>query len=166
MKTLRPAKAEESALTTGAPIITLGYLPAKLATVTSEILARLLNGERMTGLETVYDASTTRLAAVIHYLESAYGWTVERKVKAVGCKDGRVSLVSEYWINPAVIHLAMAEGAAAWCADVRSARRHLRVKAAETHRLAARAKAARKNRSHLGQHGLLGEEMDGCHGPL
>ena len=55
-------KAEQSTLTTGAPIIAAGGLPAKLATVTSEVLARLLSGERLTGLEAVHDASTTRLA--------------------------------------------------------------------------------------------------------
>ena len=155
MKTPDPTKAESSALTTGAPIIAAGGLPAKLATVTSEVLARLLSGERLTGLEAVHDASTTRLAAFIHYLETAYGWTVERKEKVIGCKDGRVAFVSEYWIDPQVISLAMAANAVAWCAYVRAARSALRAKAAEARRQANRANAARKTRPHPGQFGLF-----------
>lgn len=150
MKTPDPEKTESSALATGAQIIAAGVLPAKLQTVTSEVLARLLNSERLTGLDAVYEASTTRLSAVVHYLERDYGWTIERHDKATGCRDGRVAWVSEYWIDSDTAARAMAAGAAAWCKQVREARRKLRTKTALAQRLAARAnEAARRNAPRL-----------------
>ena len=158
MKTPDPTKAESSALTTGALIIAVGGLPAKLQTVTSEVLARLLNGERMTSLDAVHDASTTRLSAVVHYLQTAYGWTIERRDKATGCRDGRVAWVSEYWIDSDTAARALTAGADAWCKQVREARRELRTKAALARAEAARANdaARRSTRSRqAGQWGLF-----------
>ena len=40
-----------------------GRLPVRLGTVVAEVLARLLNHESLTGMEAVFGASTTRLAA-------------------------------------------------------------------------------------------------------
>jgi hypothetical protein len=143
---------------TGAEIVTPGNLPHKRATVTAEVLARLLAGERMTGLEAVGCASTTRLAAVVEYLQSDYGWHIERTDRAAGCSDGRVAWISVYWLGPAVIAEAMAAGAAAWCAEVRAARRVLRAKAALAQRAAARANTARSNCPQSGQWGLFESE--------
>lgn len=140
---------------TGAAIVSPGTLPDKRSTVTSEVLARLLAGERMTGLAAVDCASTTRLAAVVWYLESNYGWRVERIEKAAGCRDGRVSSISVYWLAPSVIELAMAAGAAAWCAEVRAARLALRTKAALAYRAAARANTSRRSLPHPAQGGLF-----------
>ena len=121
----------------------------------SEPLARLLNHERLTSLDAVADASTTRLSAVVFYLASKYGWTIESTDKAAGCRDGRVAWVSEYTLPADTVARAMAAGAAAWCADVRAARRALRAKAAEARRKADRANDARKTRPHPGQWGLF-----------
>lgn len=142
MNTPDPEKAESSGLATGAQIIAAGVLPAKLQTVTSEVLARLLNGERLTAIDAVHEASTTRLSAVVHYLESDYRWTIERHDKATGCRDGRVAWVAEYWIESGIAARALAAGAEAWCKQVREARRKLRTKAALAQRLAARANKA------------------------
>jgi hypothetical protein len=88
MKNARPFKYEASAPGAGDASVTLGTFPAKRATVTTEVLARLLAAEKMTGLGAVSEASTTRLAAFVHYLTQKYGWTFEKKEKVAGCRDG------------------------------------------------------------------------------
>jgi len=132
-----------------------GTFPAKQSSVVAEVLARLLNHERLTSLNAVTNASTTCLSAVVFYLAGNYGWTIDRIDKAIGCNDGRVAWVSEYFIHAGTVALAMAAGAADWCADVHAARRALRTKAAEARNKAARENAARKNRPHPGQWGLF-----------
>ena len=166
MKTRDSTKTESSALKTGAPIIASGGLPAKLGTVTSEVLARLLNSEHITGLQDVCNVNTNLMAAYIYCLEIAYGWTVERKKKVVVNKNGRMALVSEYWIDPEVIFLAKAAGADAWCTEVRAARSASRAKAADVRRLPDRANAARLTSLYLEQQSLFDREMDASHGPL
>ncbi len=143
-KSARNIKDEASAPGEGAVIIAGGKLPSKLATATAEVLARLLAGERLTSIDGVHAASTTRLAAVTHYLANEYGWAaIESVDKAAGCRDGRVSYVAEYALPPAVRAAAMAAGAEVWCADVRRARAALRARAATATRQAARINAAR-----------------------
>jgi len=132
-----------------------GTLPSRQDTVTADVLARLMSGEQLTGLEAVIDASTTRLAAIVWYLEAAYGWTINRTDKLVACKDGRKETVTEYFLLPDAIDQAAATDNVAWCADVRVARRDRRVKAAEARRIAALAKAARKHQQHPGQYSLF-----------
>lgn len=133
---------------TGAQIVaSAGVLLARRNTVRAGVLCRLLAGDKLTGLEAVYGASTTRLADVIHSLARDYGWQVERTDKVVSCKDGRVQTVTEYHLLPSIISEAMRNGAAAWCADVRAARALLRSRAADAQRAAAQASAARSKRS-------------------
>lgn len=156
MKTPDTTKAESSATRQGAQIIGPGGLPAKLNTVTAEVLARLLNYERLTSLDAVDEASTTRLSAVTFYLAKKYGWPIEAVDKAAGCRDGRVAWVAEYFIAPEVVARAMAAGAGDWCGKVRTARRARRAHAAQARRDAERANAARKTRRHQpGQQGLF-----------
>lgn len=156
MKTPDPKKSESSATRTGAPIIAHGELPGKPDTVTAEVLARLLNHERLTCLDAVNEASTTRLSAVTFSLRKAYGWPIEKIDKAVGCRDGRVALVSEYFLAAEVVAHAMAAGAGLWCSKVRAARLKRRANAAQAKRQASRANAARKAyREQKNQQGLF-----------
>ena len=156
MKTPDPTNAESSATRQGAQIIGPGGLPAKLNTVTAEVLARLLNYERLTSLDAVGEASTTRLSAVTHYLCRDYGWQIEAVDKAAGCCDGRVAWVAEYFLPPETVARAMAVGAGEWCTKVRAARNARRAHAAQARREAERANAARKaRRIHPGQQGLF-----------
>lgn len=120
----------------------VGDFPKLRNTVCAEVLCRLLKGERMTGLDAVYGASTTRLAAVVHYLGSDYDWAIQRSDKVVGCKDGRITTVSEYFLEPSLIIAAERIGAVTWCAEVRKARMHLRSKADEAKLQADRINAA------------------------
>ena len=81
MKTPDPTKAESSALNSVNFNVPGGF-PIKHSSVCAEVLARLLNYERLTSLDAVADASTTRLSAVVFYLASKYGWTIESTDKA------------------------------------------------------------------------------------
>lgn len=69
-------KSEASVAVAAAPIFACGKLPKRQNTVTADVLSKLLSHERLTGLETVFGASTTRLAAVVEYLQRRYGWHI------------------------------------------------------------------------------------------
>ena len=156
MKTPDTTKAVSSVTRQGAHIIGAGDFPVKQNTVTADVLARLLNGERLTSLDTVYEASTTRLGAVVFYLVNTYGWQIESIDKAAGCKDGRVAWVSEYFISNDTRTHALAAGAGQWCAAVRAARTKRRAHAAQARREASRANTARNAyRQQPGQCGLF-----------
>lgn len=158
MKDARPSiKTESSATVEGAPIVSPFGFPAKLDTVCAEVLRRLLSGERLTSLDAVGEASTTRLAAYVFYLEDGYGWRIERTEKAAGCTDGRVTYVAEYFLPPTVIAHAAARGAAQWCAKVRAARLKLRANAAKAKRQADLMNLAAAKRSHDAEQGTLFE---------
>ena len=136
-------KAESSVTRQGAQIIAAGGFPVKQNTVTADVLARLLTGERLTSLDTVYEASTTRLGAVVFYLVKKYGWQIESIDKAAGCKDGRVAWVSEYFLSSETRTHTLAAEAGQWCAAVRAARNKRRAHAAQARREASRSNAAR-----------------------
>ena len=130
-------------------IVAPGRLPPKKATACAEVLRRLLSGMVMSGMDGVFDASTTRLAAHIDYLRSKHGWSFEKRDKVNGCSDGRVVTIVEYWLAPEVIAAAMADGAAEWCKTVAAARRALRAKSdrAKVRAAKANADAAKRRRS-------------------
>ena len=155
MKTPDTTKAASSAPDT-AQLTVPGNQPQRKNTVTAEVLARLLNHERLTSLDAVSEASTTRLSAVTFYLVGKYQWPIAARDKAAGCRDGRVAWVAEYLLSPEVITQAMAAGAGDWCAKVRAARLARRAHAAQARSDADRANAARNTRrQHPGQWGLF-----------
>lgn len=47
-----------------------GALPMRKNTVTASVLTALLEGQSVTGMEAVFEHSTTRAAAFIYYLEA------------------------------------------------------------------------------------------------
>lgn len=156
MKTPEPSEENPSATWQGAQIINPGEFPAKLNTVTAEVLERMLNQQRLTSLDGVSEASTTRLSAVTHYLAKKYGWAIEVHTKAVGCGDGRVAWVAEYFLAPETIACAMAAGAGIWCEQVRAARRARRALSVQARRIAERANSSRSaGRSQPGQQSLF-----------
>lgn len=122
----------------------IGQLPTQQNTVTAEVLRRLLQGERLTSLAGVFEASTTRLGAVVFYLRTAYGWTCDTQDKAAGCKDGRVAWVTEYRLSAAQRIAAMQRpDVVQWCREVREARAKLRTQAAQAQHRAQTLNAAR-----------------------
>jgi len=122
------------------PALLVGGFPTRCNTVTAEVLSRLIGGENLTGLDAVYSASTTRLAAVVNYLKEVYGWTIDRVDIDVGCNDGRVAVVCAYYLNRATIRRAFDAGALEFCQSVKVAR-------AKRRRHAAKAKAEADKRN-------------------
>lgn len=154
MKTPDTTKAVSSATRQGAQIMPF-HFPPRTNTACAEILARLLCGEVLTGMDGVFDASTTRLAAHVHYLAENYSVPTEVNDRAVGCNDGRVVTVTAYSLPHSVIQRARAAGAARWIASVRADRAALRAKAAQAQQEAARMNAARKRHAPLPGQGDL-----------
>ena len=152
-------KNQASAPSTGAAIVTAaGRMPQRRNTAIAEILSRLLAGRRITGMEGVIEASTTRTSAHIGALKRSHRWTVQRSDKVNGNADGRTVWITEYWLDPVDIDISRKAGADEWCAQVRAARRALRAKAAEARRNAAQVNARRAGRPHPGQSDLFGDE--------
>ena len=134
----------------------IGRFPKRVNTVLAQTLADLLAGLRLTGMDAVFDASTTRLAHHIYALGRDHGWVIDSAEKVTGTNDGRVQTISEYFIAPELIEQAATQGAHDWITRVRIARRERRRKAAEARRAAERANAARKScRVYPGQHALF-----------
>lgn len=151
MKT--PAATE---VTTSALDSAIFSYPPKLNSACAEVLARLLAGEVLTGMDAVFEASTTRLSAHTFYLNERYDWPIQSEKRAVGCTDGRVSIVSVYKLPADCIHAARAAGAGAWIAKVKAARAALRAQAAQAYRRAVALNRARKCQApHPGQGDLF-----------
>lgn len=135
-----------------------GTLPVRHKTVTAEVLCRLLEGEHLTGMDAVFECSTTRLAAVIHYLADKYCWTIDHVNMEVGTNDGRVTVIRAYFLTRPVIRKAFDAGALAFCRSVKAARAATRKDAAkakeEAHRRNVARAAARRD---LFQASLFGD---------
>jgi hypothetical protein len=123
-----------------------GVLPTRVNTVTASFLAALLEGNTLTGMEAVFRQSTTRAAAWVFYLESKYGWTIERREVADGTNDGRISWVTRYWLSGESIEAAFAAGAREWIDRVQAAISKRRANAGEVKARAARLNAGRDMR--------------------
>ena len=121
----------------------IGAFPTRHNTVTAEVLSRLLKGESLTGMDAVYCASTTRLAAVVEHLKKLHGWNIDRVDIDVGCNDGRVAVVKAYYLNRATIRRAFDAGALQFCRSVHEARAMKRKHASKAKAEAAKRNAAR-----------------------
>ena len=142
MKSAHPITNEAGAPGTGARIVQPGTLPQRKDTVAADLLSRLLSGNAMTGMDGVFGASTTRLAAHIKYLADRYGWTFNHRDKAVGCNDGRVAWIREYFLDPPVITAAQQQGAVMFCDEVCLSRAQLRTATKLARRQAEKVNAA------------------------
>jgi hypothetical protein len=140
-----------------------GALPRKTDTVTAEVLALLLAGQHLTGLDAVVAASTTRLAGHVHRLQTEYGWTIERFERAAPCKDGRVATVTVYHLPAAIVGQSLAVEARVWCTDVQLARAQRRNGATAAVHCAARFNSMLPDVApgHAMQPGQGGEPHDG-----
>lgn len=123
----------------------VGTLPKRQYTVRAAVLATLLEGNELTGMESVFAQSTTRLAAVIYALESDYGWDIARRDLMVATKDGRSASIVAYRLLPATIEQALAMDAGAWIDEVKVVRADLKQRAFKRKLDATRAKAARNH---------------------
>lgn len=140
----QPAKTQtQHAADFKANTVFIGAFPNRRNTVTAEILTRLLQGENLTGMDAVYCASTTRLAAVVEYLEKNYGWKIDRVDIDVGTNDGRVAVIRAYFLSRPTIRRAFDVCALKFCQSVKEARAKTRKHASKAKAEAAKRNAAR-----------------------
>lgn len=135
---------------------TAGILPTRTNTVTASVLAYLLENHSPTGMEAVFKMSTTRLAAVIHYLEQRYGWHIERNEIVTGTSDGRIATITVYWLSQATILRAFEFGARDWINLVCTTRAERRKLSPKCKVIAAKINASRKIVSNPRQANLWG----------
>lgn len=123
--------------------IFMGAFPSQKNTVIAEVLCQLLNGNHLTCMDAVFNASTTRLSASVWSLENSHGWSIERRDIDVGTKDGRVAVVTAYFLNRATIRKAFDAGALQFCRGVKAARAALRKEASSAKKEADKSNARR-----------------------
>jgi hypothetical protein len=122
---------------------TPGELLKRIDTVRAAALAAMLEGADLTGMDSVFKHSTTRLSAVIHALTNRYGWQFERRDFATGTSDGRTAWISMYWLPQETIAQAFEDGAREWIERVKVARAERRKNANKCKASAAKKNAAR-----------------------
>lgn len=131
-------------------LVIVGTLPRRKDTVRAAVLAALLESSELTGMESVFEQSTTRLSAVVHALETDYGWSISRRELVVDTKDGRTVSIVAYSLPPATIEQALAMGARPWIDEVKAARAELKQSALiKKKQQAAQAKAIRSQQRRL-----------------
>jgi hypothetical protein len=128
--------------TENAAIVAVGVFPRRINTVLAEVLARMLRGEALTGMDGVFDCSTTRLASSVFQLRSLNGWKVLSDERTVECKDGRMTKIVAYRLDADTIERARAAGGDEWIAGVMTARAELRAQKHAKAKKAARIEAA------------------------
>jgi hypothetical protein len=126
---------------------TPGTLPKQINTVTASVMAALLESHTMTGMESVFKEHTTRLGAVIHYLEGEYGWHIDRRDIATGTNDGRIATITAYWLPQETIARAFEAGAREWINRVKVARAERRKQADKCKNDAAKMNARKHFKS-------------------
>lgn len=142
MKNAPTTNSDESAQTKRNFTI-VGTLPKRQDTVIAGVLAFLLMYRTLTGMHAVFSLSTTRLAAVIHALETRWGWNISRHDVVVHTDDGRTTSVTAYWLPATAINQVLAMGAYTWIEGVRTARVKRKVEGNLKKQADARANAIR-----------------------
>jgi hypothetical protein len=122
---------------------TVGELPKRSDTVRSAALAAMLESSCLTGMDSVFAHSTTRLSAVVYALENRYGWTIQRHDVAVDTADGRVAWVTTYWLPQETIARAFEMGFREWIESVKAARAKRRKQASKKKMAAVQTSAVR-----------------------
>jgi hypothetical protein len=103
----------------------IGSFPKQRNTVTAEVLMQLLEGERISGMDAVFAANTTRLAAKIHHLINGHSWDISHTDEMIQTKDGRITEIRRYHLSKNIIAAAMQAGGLDFCESVREAREAL-----------------------------------------
>ncbi len=87
---------------------------------------QLLKAARLSGMDAVFDASTTRLAVFIHSLKRKHRWDIDHTDEVIPTSDGRVTEIRRYHLSQDVIDTAMQAGGREFCESVADARAKLR----------------------------------------
>lgn len=104
----------------------IGNFPKRRNTVTAEVLMQLLDGKSQTGMDAVFAANTTRLAAKIHDLIHKHHWGISKREERVKTNDGRITEICIYYLERKIIEAAMQAGGREFCDSVNEARAMLR----------------------------------------
>jgi hypothetical protein len=99
-----------------------GKFPKLTTTLRAEVLATMLAGDDMAGVESVFSNGSTKLATVMRALTRRYRWPIVRREFSTNTADGQAAWVSMYALPAEVIAGAFALGAETWIAEVRAAR--------------------------------------------
>lgn len=99
-----------------------GKFPKLTTTLRAEVLATMLAGDDVSGMESVFSSGSTKLATVMRALTRRYRWPIECREFATNAPGGQVVWVSMYAIPAAAIVGAFGAGADAWIEEVRTAR--------------------------------------------
>ena len=99
-----------------------GRFPKLTTTLRAEVLATMLAGDDMAGVESVFLSGSTKLATVMRALTRRYRWPIARREFATNMANGTVAWVSMYELPSEAIASAFDLGAEAWIAEVRAAR--------------------------------------------
>lgn len=121
----------------------IGEFPKRHNTVIAEVLAHLLDCQNLTGMDAVFNASTTRLSAHIFELRTKYNWPIEDADIATGTSDGRVAHISTYFLSNATVRRANKDGALEFRRSVKEARAKARSQAAKASAAAKKRNVAR-----------------------
>lgn len=105
-----------------APSCAPGKFPKSTITLRAAVLATLLAGEEVPGLEIAFSNGSTKLATVMRALTRRYRWPIERNEFATKTADGQKAWVSMYTLRADVVASAFDHGAAAWIEEVHTAR--------------------------------------------
>lgn len=108
--------------TPNAPEPTPGKFPKLTTTLRAGVLATLLAGEEVPGMEGAFANGSTKLATVMRALTRRYRWPIERNEFATNTADGQKAWVSMYTLPAEVVASAFDHGAAAWIEEVHTAR--------------------------------------------
>ena len=104
----------------------IGSFPKQRNTVTAEVLVQLLKGGRISGMDAVFAANTTRLAATIHSLIHVHLWDISHTDEKIQTSDGRMTEIRIYHLSRQIITAAMQVGGREFCESVTEARKSLR----------------------------------------
>ncbi len=99
-----------------------GRFPSTPGTLRAEVLAVLLAGDDMTGMESIFAHRKVALATVIRALTRKYGWPIERSDFPTNTADGRAAWASVYVLPSSVIDAALAAGGRDWLDGIKAAR--------------------------------------------
>jgi len=72
------------------------------STVKGEVLADLISGKHITGLDCWRGHGSSRLASHIHAL-SKLGWLIHRETAKVTTSKGRTAVIRQYSLSPGLI---------------------------------------------------------------
>ena len=110
--------------------------PSSRDSVIAHVLVLLLEGRHLTSDDVKAECGSSRAAHHAYALTKIYDWPIQTEPWYAGTKDGRVANIDRYFLEPAVITLALVCGAKGFIQETLRARATLRQSAPEKHRQA------------------------------